>query len=620
MLLIKKIFLFFQLFITIYLSFNVSNVLAQDNQSSTQEQLAAKIEQLILLPPENLTYEEVTNLSHQIIPQLSSYSSDTIAKTYLLLVNIALNKGELETAFQFAQDGLAISSPNKQIQLRLQLKLAAVFVKKKQYQKLLNITEQAISNVATEQQGKYHLFALSYRSVAYAMLSQHNKALKELQNIQEIIQQNPTFKEHVELLTILANAYFHLNEYQTALAMQLRILKLRFNHNQLNGVGQTYYFLGKIYFHLQRYNDAYNAYWEAEEYAEKISAPIYRAYAKQGLALTLIKQKHYQRAEKELLAAQQEFLKNNLISSYLETLITFTQISQSMEKIPESYQYLIEAEKASQSTTLNDDYIVFYQLLAQMYFAQHELTQAYKWQQKYSQALESNIAKNTLISTLDNRGMSASTESKELALKLAQQSELTSLFSSKYQNQQLVIFLLALVILAITLIQLFFWLKHRAKKLSVKYNAQEKPLHVLTTPNHTKQQYQTHFNMARKYNYPLTLGYLSITNWHELTFKFDKKTVAEVRLTIIDLISQHLSELESAGLINEGEYLLFFPHQAEKEVSKTVNDIIQALKLRFFANLGDFSVTLAYSIKSPNYQDIDPYIFLSHLTHSSQST
>jgi hypothetical protein len=44
--------------------------------------------------------------------------------------------------------------------------------------------------------------------------------------------------------------------------------------------------------------------------------------------------------------------------------------------------------------------------------------------------------------------------------------------------------------------------------------------------------------------------------------------------------------------------------------------LVSALKLRFFANLGDFSVIIAYSIESPNFQDIDPYIFLSQLSDS----
>ena len=122
--------------------------------------------------------------------------------------------------------------------------------------------------------------------------------------------------------------------------------------------------------------------------------------------------------------------------------------------------------------------------------------------------------------------------------------------------------------------------------------------------------------MARKYNYPLTLGYISITNWQELTFQFNKKTVSEVNRGIARLINEQLNEFESAGLINNGEYLLLFPHQNKENVTKTVENLVSALKLRFFANLGEFSVIIAYSIESPDFQDIDPYIFLSRLSSS----
>lgn len=132
----------------------------------------------------------------------------------------------------------------------------------------------------------------------------------------------------------------------------------------------------------------------------------------------------------------------------------------------------------------------------------------------------------------------------------------------------------------------------------------------------TKQLYQTNFNMARKYDYPLTLGYISITNWQELSFQFNKKTVSEVSRGISSLINEHLNEFENAGLINDGEYLLFFPHQNIDEVTKTIETLISALKLRFFANLGEFSVIIAYSIENPDFQDIDPYIFLSRLSDS----
>lgn len=44
-----------------------------------------------------------------------------------------------------------------------------------------------------------------------------------------------------------------------------------------------------------------------------------------------------------------------------------------------------------------------------------------------------------------------------------------------------------------------------------------------------------------------------------------------------------------------------------------MDKIVDALKVRFFANLGEFSVNIVFSLDAPNVQDIDPYIFLSRL-------
>ena len=159
-------------------------------------------------------------------------------------------------------------------------------------------------------------------------------------------------------------------------------------------------------------------------------------------------------------------------------------------------------------------------------------------------------------------------------------------------------------------------MKHRATKLKKAHEALEKPSYIIATPIQTKQLYQKNFNMARKFSYPLTLSYISISNWQELTLKFNKKIVAEVSREIASVINEHINEFENAGLINEGEYLLIFPHQHKNEVAMIIEKLVSALKLRFFANLGEFSVIIAYSIESPNFQDIDPYIYLSQLSDS----
>lgn len=599
-----------------------------NNNLLSQEKLITQVEHLFEQNTETLNYHNVIELSNTIINQRINYPNDIVAKIYLLLANVASNKGELETALQFTNYGLAIASQNQTTRLRLQISLAKIFSDKKQYQQLLTTVQQAINTPQKKKNPTYFLIALSYRSVAFAMLGQHAKALVDLQEVEAVIQKNPAFSEHISLLTILANAYYHLGDYQTTLTVQLRILKLRFNINQLSNIDQTYFHLANAYYRLNRFNDAYTAYWEAKNYAVKKDAPIYVGYASQGLSLTLLHQKQYTAAKNEILQAKELFYENNLATHYLESIIILTQIYHAIKQEDQVFSLLLEGEKLASNIKLTADYIIFYQYLADMYLVKKNLNKAYLWQNKYSKALLESIlfinkiidlnsySTSSKVTIKSNKNISASTKSRELAIKLAEQSELTSSFSSKFRKQQLFILESIIVTSSLLIFIVFLWIKQRRNKLQTEYETLEKPSYILANSIQTKQLYQTSFHMARKYNYPLTLGYISITNWQELTFQFNKKTVSEVNRGIARLINEQLNEFESAGLINNGEYLLLFPHQNKENVTKTVENLVSALKLRFFANLGEFSVIIAYSIESPDFQDIDPYIFLSRLSSS----
>ncbi len=625
MLIIKKIFTLSTV-ILLYSLFTMSfDVLSAEKKSSRKEHLIDQVEFLIAENPEKLNYNKVVELSNEIIIRRKEYPNEILAKTYLLLANVASNKGELETAYQFTQDGLDITTGHKNIKLCLQIKLASIFSAKQQYTQLLKTAQQAIDMPQDKENIKYFLFALSYRSVAFAMLNQHEDALTDLQQVATIIKQNPSFAEHITLLAILANAHYYLADYQTALTMHLKILQLRFSLNKLANVDQTYYHLANTYYRLNRFNDAYNAYWEAKRYAEKKSAQIYVAYASQGLGLTLIQQKQFAEAKVEILKAKTLFYQYNLARPYLETIISLALLNNLTEERHTALTLLLEAEKLSINIELTDDYIILYQLLSDLYKDKKDINKAYFWQKKYSEYLlkskkptTSNyppVTKN-IININKSANISASKKTRQLAVKLAEQSAVATSFSAKYHQQQTLIFILSAIVFLLFCSVIFLWLKHRATKLKKAHEALEKPSYIIATPIQTKQLYQKNFNMARKFSYPLTLSYISISNWQELTFKFNKKIVAEVSREIASVINKHINEFENAGLINEGEYLLIFPHQHKNEVAMIIEKLVSALKLRFFANLGEFSVIIAYSIESPNFQDIDPYIYLSQLSDS----
>ena len=624
-LIMKNFFTLFKLMPT-YLLLTISfSVFSAEQTQSPKDQLIKKVEFLITQNNEKLDYNEVLTLSNQIIIQREKYPSAIIAKTYLLLAYVTSNKGELETAYQFIQDGLTALPGQDPIKLCLQIKLADILSAKKLYKQLLITAQEAIDMPQDKNKVSYSLFALSYRSVAYAMLNQYESALNDLQRIESIIEENPSFAEHIALLSILANAYYHLTDYQTALTMNLKILQLRFKLKRLENVEKTYYHLGNTFYRLNRLDDAYNAYWESKKYAEKKSAKIHMAYASQGLGLTLLQQKQFTEAKAELKQAKILFYQHNLTTPYLETIISLIRLNNLTKEKQASFALLEEAEELAINIELTNDYIIIYQLLADFHAHKNHISKAYFWQKKYSSALltlkRASISNNPLatkhtISSAKSANIVASTKARDLSVKLAEQSASAASYSTKYKQQQIVIVILSSLIFLLLWFIIFCWLQDRANKLKNAHEAIEKPSHMIATPIQTKELYEKSFNMARKYSYPLTLSYISISNWQELTFQFNKKIVTEVAREIASVINKHINEFESAGLVHEGEYLLIFPHQHKKEVTMVIEKLVLDLKLRFFANLGDFSVVIAYSTESPNFQDIDPYIYLSQLSNS----
>ncbi len=171
------------------------------------------------------------------------------------------------------------------------------------------------------------------------------------------------------------------------------------------------------------------------------------------------------------------------------------------------------------------------------------------------------------------------------------------------------------VLLLITLTSFYF--KFREKQRMMIFSAAEKPRNFIANSMQTKHAYQRAFKKARQYNYPITVVYFTVENWQELIFRFNKKSIInEVVNDISLLINEHLSEFDCAGLINPGEYLLMFEHQTTEEIILIVDKLSKALKVRFFANLGNFSISCKYTVKTPSFKDIDPYIFLARLSES----
>jgi tetratricopeptide (TPR) repeat protein len=599
-------------------------------EMSAQTQLIKQIEQLITVNSETLNDEEVNILASNILTNRQHYPNEAIAKLFLLLANSGINKGDINTALQYIQQGIAIPTANKTIKLCLQLKLAELLIAKKDYAKLLDVAQQAVLKSEQVNQVKYKLFALSYRSVALATLGHHQQALLDLQQVEQGIIENKLFNKHIELFTILAAAYYQLSDYQTVLTLQLKILKLRFELEQKGNIEHTYLALGYAYLYLRRFDDAYNAFWEAKHYGERKNAPLTIAYANKGLGISLLKQEQYNAAAIVLQDAADVFQRESLHTNLIETFIALAKVKLNRQDKKQGYALLVKTLTLLDDKPLSLEFIGFYRMLAAMYFDLGNYQEAYLWQKKHSQLLAIKVEnKKKAVKSAHhfyNQPLHVSQEdqsivqSRELAIKLTKENESSSDALFKFQRQEFIIISLLVFILFLLLTLLALIFKLRAKKRALVYETGEKPSYMLASPMQTKHDYQLTFKKARAYQYPLTVGYFVIENWQELTFLCNKKNLKEVRRGIASVINKQLTEFDQVGLLNDGEYLLMFEHQGESEIKEKIESLAQALRVRFFAHLGDFSVTTNYGLKSPSFKDIDPYIFLARLCETVDSS
>ncbi len=622
---LKRFFLFIVFTFKVQLLlFCLANI-ALAQPASEQAVLSNQVQQLSQVNDEAIDFDTVSTLSEKIINNHSDYSNDILAKVYLLSARVASNQGNINKVFEFAQKGLKANSLDKKIKMALLFKLADVYVAKKEYKQLLEVTQEAVRNSEYSPSVKYRLLSLSYRSVAFSMLGKHQEALVDLQQVELRIGKSD-LTEHIELLTTLALAYHHLGDYQTSLTMQLKILKLRFEMDQKKNIAQTYLYLGYAYFYLQRYDDAYNAFWESKKSALNNGALINVAHAEKLLGIVLISQKQFSAAFEPLERAIEVYYQHHMRSERIETSVALVKATLGVNQTTQGYALLTEIVQLLDGKDISLEYTGFYRMVAEMHASLGDYQLAYRWREKYSQVLlyKLNNKKKSfsIVQGLSHLAVGKTAkiepveESKRLAVKLAENSELSSSFTGKYQKQRAIIIILSAVACILVLILFGTFWKLRLKKVNLAYDEIEKPSYAMATPLQTKFNYQLVFKKARKFQYPLSVGYLVVENWQELIFHFNRKSIDEVTKDLASVINEHIKDFDYVGLLNEGEYLLLFEHQSSEEANEKLDKLIQAINTRSFATLGDFSIAMKYSVNMADFKDIDPYLFLARIAES----
>lgn len=612
----KKIYFLILMVISCLSSFTS---LASPEEPSDIERNAVEIDTLYALDRELIPTQKVLELSRAITKNKDLYSNNTRAKLFSLLADTAINEGDDVRALQFAQDGESIVSIDQTLRLSLLLKIASGHYFQGKYHQAKMVASQAVSLAMQLNMARPLIIALSYRAMTNALIADNQLAVVDLKQVKRLLTEHQEFNDQIALLEVLANAHYYLGSYQTAISLYNKTLKIRFSMDKKQNIEQTYYNLARCYLKLGLLDDAYNAFWEAKSYAEKKQAAIRIAYAKLGLGQVLLFQQNLELSYTLLKEAKDDFNGQNLLQPYLTALLHLIKVTNAKGNLAESELYLRKAESLAQNTELTEEQIEFYLLLSGMYQQKEQYKKAVVAQNQYLELLRRfSHSHDVIVDDLDADDV-ASVQNREISLNMAEETDLKNQFEKRFKLQSNVIKALVTVFILSLILVLILAYRIRAMRLNQAYDEIEKPVDFVATPSQTKRFYQQHYKMARKHNYPLAVGYFAIDNWQELEFQFSKKVTNEVARTIATLVNQYRGEFDLVGVINEGEYLFLSPHQEVPYLKRIFEQLTSALKVQFFANLGEFSVKISYDCQAPSIQDIDPYIFLSRLSESTRA-
>lgn len=567
---------------------------------------------------EQLIAQNIVDVAQAVVNNRNQYSQNTVATAFSLLSDVAFNRGNLLAAFQFAQYGNEVNPKAVNIKLDLLLKISRGYYGQGEYTQLRDTAQKAAWMAEQANDMNYHLQALAYSVVAYALSADYALATTELNKVEHLLSQNQQDVDQVTILEIIAEAHFYLAEYDNAVELLNRVLKLRKDLLRTTGIARTYHLVANAYYQLQQYDDAYNTYWQSLEFANFYELNIRAAYAELGLGQVLYQQQQFDLAKKRLLNAHMVFTQYDLLRIKLSTQISLIKVMYELGQVLEAENMLLSAQTLAETLALSPQQIELFLILTDYYRKQKQFELAIIAQTRYLrlyQEFHPNISvKNSMAAT----AVTAVNKAKKLALNLAEKSQLNIEFNDKYHRQQMLISILAFALGAIVLYVIYWRFLMHHQRLNRGYDELELPKNNVAQPSQTKRWYKQQYKMARKYQYNIAVAYLAVENWQELSFHFNPKTLTDVSTALAVIINENMDEEDYAGVISAGEYLFLCPHQTPEQALVKFNSIKKAIKTRFFANLGKYSVKINFSVDSPSIQDIDPYVFLSRLSERTE--
>jgi tetratricopeptide (TPR) repeat protein len=224
---------------------------AQAESISSDKKYRQLLDAYYLQDKELLISQDVVDVAQAVVNNPDQYSHNRVAKAFSLLSDVAFNRGNLSVALQFAQYGSETKPADVDLQLDLLLKIARGYYAQGKYIQLRETSHTAAWLADQASNMNYHLQALAYSVVAYALNDDYALAVKELTKVESILSQNQQSVDQIILLEIIAEAHFYLSEYDNAVELLSHILQLRTDMSRTAGIAQSYHLVANAYYRLQ---------------------------------------------------------------------------------------------------------------------------------------------------------------------------------------------------------------------------------------------------------------------------------------------------------------------------------------------------------------------------------
>ena len=567
-------------------------------------------------------YNQATVAARQLLAtkaalDLQKYPN-IVAKAHLILTYAAYLDGDSALAFSHASEALSNTKKNEKLKLDIYLSMVGGHYAQGRYEELIDVADKAYTLALGLELTDLTMLAMAKKSIGHAMLKQYKEAANTLRQVEPLLTHSIEAQQNQTLLETLSQAYFKMQLYEKALQMQQMLISLiEGTDNQIH-IERAYYTLGNIYYQLERYHDAYNAFWGSRSFSLKQASPLKVAYAELGLGKTLIKQGQYQEAEEILNKTESIFKRQNLTLAYLQNLIALAQVNFYLNNPLDAIQLLNQANELSANQTFIDEKLQLYFLLAKIHSSLKDYKSAYDAQAKYlALSQQQQLTHQAAFDNEKSQQVKAS-EAIESQHNMYDQMVRDRDKSEREQllSRFIMMLLLTSLVLFIFLVVYVFRFRDHVNKHN-QFLVYDENI-CIAGHEHTKEVYKHAFKQARKFNYPLTVAVVTIDNYSGLHSLLTTQELKDVNGAVARLITELPSETYKFGQLSDSEYLIYFEHQHVKEVSFCFDHLKNGLAQLLFAKVDNNLVTITIGADTLSVSDVDPYQFLARLSLLSQ--